>query len=59
MTEVGGALRNAWKVSARSGRLWTDNPPYLITIPLPTSLIPARLSFSQISNKASLPFNTC
>lgn len=23
---VGGALRNAWKVSAKSGRLWTDNP---------------------------------
>lgn len=25
-TEVGGALRNAWKVSANSERLCTDNP---------------------------------
>lgn len=25
-TAVGGALRNAWKVSAKSGRLWPDNP---------------------------------
>lgn len=25
-TAVGGTLRNAWKVSAKSGRLWTDYP---------------------------------
>lgn len=43
-TAVGGALRNAWKVSERSGRLWTDNPPHDITIPSPTTLISA-LSF--------------
>lgn len=23
---MGGTLRNAWKVSAKSGRLWTDYP---------------------------------
>lgn len=44
-TTVGGALRNAWKVSAETWRLLTDNPPYLITIPLPTTLILALLSF--------------
>ena len=30
---MGGALRNAWKVSAKSGRLWTDNPPDPNTTP--------------------------
>lgn len=38
---MGGALRNAWKVSGRSGRLWTDNPPHHIIIPS------ALLSFCQ------------
>lgn len=42
---MGGALRNAWKVSAESWRLLTDNPPYLSTILLPTALISALLSF--------------
>lgn len=44
-TAVGGALRNAWKVSERSGRLWTDNPPHHITIASPTTLISGLLSF--------------
>lgn len=44
-TTVGGALRNAWKVSAENGRFWTDNPPYLITMPSPTTLPATRLPF--------------
>lgn len=38
-TAVGGALRNAWKVSAKSWRLWTDNPPRHITMPSPTRAV--------------------
>lgn len=50
-TAVGGALRNAWKVSERSGRHWTDNPAHHITIPSPTALISAPLSFCLQSLK--------
>lgn len=62
-TAVGGALRNAWKVSEKSGRLWADNPPRHITIPSPTTLIAALLSFlslgSQTSKEDSSPVNLC
>lgn len=50
-TAVGGALRNAWKVSERSWRLWTDNPPHNITMASPTTLISALLSFCLQSLK--------
>lgn len=36
---VGDTLRNAWKVSKRSGRHWTDNPAHHITKASPSTLI--------------------
>lgn len=35
---VGDTLRNAWKVSKRSGTHWTDNPAHQITIASPSTL---------------------
>lgn len=61
-TAVGGALRNVWKVSARSAGLWTDNPSHHITITSPTTLISALLSFcpqTQTNKEHSPPVNLC
>lgn len=41
---VGDTLRNAWKVSERSGTHWTDNPAHQITIASPSTLISAPAS---------------
>lgn len=48
---VGGALRNAWKVSERSGRHWTDNPAHHNTTRSPTALISPPLSVCLLSLK--------
>lgn len=48
---VGGTLRNAWKVSERSGRHWTDNPAHHNTTPSPTALSSALLSVCLLSLK--------
>lgn len=48
---VGGALRNAWKVSERSGRHWADNPAHHITIPSPTAPVSSWLSLPPLSLK--------
>lgn len=48
---VGDTLRNAWKVSERSGTHWTDNPTHQITMASPSTLISA-LCLSQISSSS-------
>lgn len=56
---VGGALRNAWKLSGSSRRHMADNPPHPLTVPSPSTPIspspsslsskPARVGFTRVN----------
>lgn len=48
---VGSTLKNAWKLSEKPGRRWTDNPAHHITMLSPTALISTMLSFCLQSLK--------